>query len=555
MAMSPLTHALRCGLAISSLICAWLVVNAPASASGPVERLRQVLVHPSAPDVIVVRYAVPDGASHGFLFSRDKGKSFQGLCSQAATPDAPEEMKLKRISNAKVPGTAAVVLDSMARVVFSQIDGLWSDDGTGCTWSETADPLIAKNWPYSVILDPKDPTALLSLVTTRSTDYTESHAELMRRDPSGAWSVIGALKPTADQTRTLGTGLIANDDTTRLYASATYATGALNAQSTLLMLTSEDGGKTWREVGPAPTEQSGESFVLLAVDPQEPKRVLAVMYRDSAADTLLISDDEGKTFNDYMSLTETSGVAFGPDGHLYVADAGDDSSADTMGGLWTTAKMGDPLTKVGATHSIDCLGFAPGGSELFVCMRKSFGSMDPATGTYQEITAIDQIPSLLKCPGYDTEMACETQLNAGASWCCAGHYPFTPFCGDYNVTEAAGRPVLCGVPGREYDQSAGNGPPDASVASDGGATSTGDAGSAGSVDAGDAGTSTTKKDAGTSSTSHSDAGDDDSSPSKSGGGCAVPARQMGTESAGGALASIGFLLIAFGRTLRRRARQ
>jgi MYXO-CTERM domain-containing protein len=48
---------------------------------------------------------------------------------------------------------------------------------------------------------------------------------------------------------------------------------------------------------------------------------------------------------------------------------------------------------------------------------------------------------------------CQNQLNSGPSWCCAGHYPFTPICADYDVTVRPdnGR-VFCGRAGRAYDQ-------------------------------------------------------------------------------------------------------
>ncbi len=553
MPMSPVAQALRNGLAIVSLACACLSASERAHASGPVERLRQVLVHPSAPGVVVVRYAVPDGASHGFLFSRDNGQTFAALCSEAVTPNAPEDDKIARISSLKVPGTAAVALDAAGHVLFSQTDGLWSDDGSGCSWSK--DGTIGENWPYSLIVDPAQADALLAVVTSWSADRMEARAELMRRT-GGTWSVVGALKAPAAQQRAIGSGLVASATAsgTRLYATLTLSMGAQTAATpeTFAIVTSEDGGKTWREVGPVPM-QGNEQFALLGVDPNEPKRVLATVYRDSSADTLLISDDEGKTFRDYLTITETSGVAFGPDGRVYVGDAGDDSSAETMGGLWTAAKLGDELTKVGTTRAVDCLALEPGSSKLLVCQRKSFGRMDPTSGAYEELTALDKIESLLECPSFDSGAACQAQLNAGASWCCAGHYPFTPFCGQYDVTMASGRPVLCGLSGREYE----------SDGADGGTSGSQDTGAG--RDAGsprlDAGASGTSKDAGTSGAKDSGTAgmnqeeDDDDAGSHDKGGCAVRARALGAESTGGALASLGVLFIALGHSLRRRGRR
>jgi hypothetical protein len=142
---------------------------------------------------------------------------------------------------------------------------------------------------------------------------------------------------------------------------------------------------------------------------------------------------------------------------VFVADAGDTSSNMT-GGVWTAAKLGQPLSVLPGDTAADCVEYKTDVNKLQVCQGEKYGLMDPSTGVFEQLTALRDIPALVDCPGVDMLAICQTQLNAGASWCCAGHYPFTPFCGEYNITMYEGRKLYCGLPGRVLDCQNGLGP-------------------------------------------------------------------------------------------------
>ncbi|HEX5659847.1 MAG TPA: hypothetical protein VFX59_21780 [Polyangiales bacterium] len=186
--------------------------------------------------------------------------------------------------------------------------------------------------------------------------------------------------------------------------------------------------------------------------------MFAANYRDSATDTLLLSEDGGASFRSYADVREISGLAFAPDGRLFVGDAGDSSSNTATGGLWTAARTGEPLTLLAGTQFVDCLDWDREANLLRACKRDHFGTLDPVTGVFSERARLDTVAAQLSCPGTDVVAACGAQLNAGASWCCSGHYPFTPFCSAYDVTIEGAQRVYCGLAGQEFDRNAGRAP-------------------------------------------------------------------------------------------------
>jgi hypothetical protein len=441
---------MRPWLSLTRVLPALLIAAAAprVQASGPVERMVQVLVQSDDARHVVVRWGL---ASEGFLISRDGGTTFTAMCSQAITPDAAARDKLRSISGQKVPSAAATLLDTRGKLLVGQLNGLWSDDGNGCAWTKQLDSA----WVNALRLDASGD--VLALVTTRAGEgeATTAKAELRRRDAAGAWSTLGALRMEQPQQRVYGAELIAGP--TRLYASATVAVGPLEVRETFRVFASDDAGASWREVAELPPAQQ-DGFTLLAVDPRDAQRVLAVTYRDSATDTLLLSEDGGATFRAYGDIRETSGVVFAPDGRLFVGDAGDASSNAATGGLWTAPRAGEPLTRIAGTQFVDCLGWDAEANTLRSCKRDRYGTLDPASGVFTERARLDTVAAQVSCPGTDVVAACSSQLNSGPSWCCAGHYPFTPFCSAYDVTIDGSQRVFCGLAGQQYDRNAGRVP-------------------------------------------------------------------------------------------------
>lgn len=432
--------------------------TAPAAASGPVERIVQVMPKPGKPDSLVVRYGV---ATHGFLYSEDAGKNFQASCVAMVDPVlAPTYDRINKITLRPIASTAAVAMDGGGRVMFSQYGSMYMSDGTGCGWSSIE--AMKGRWPFSIKTDPADPNtvwAAVSKVENEGTEEATADVTLMRRGPTGApevWATAGQLLHLTGGDAVYDGDLIvyAREGKTRHYV--TINVYGLKGEYQLLLV-SDDAGASWKTTR-LPAQYN--RFNLLAVDPTNPDRVLAAMSADNQPDRLLISKDQGKTFTDYVKgLRGVSGVTFDPTGRVYIGDTGDATGEDTVGGLWTAKSLGEPLTKIADTSTIDCVHHDAQSGKLYVCQAEKFGIANPQTGAVQTLISLPTVPSILTCPGRDLVAECKEQLNDGPSWCCAGHFPFTPFCGQYDVTVTSlGRRVYCGKSGREYDS-----PPDAGV--------------------------------------------------------------------------------------------
>lgn len=429
-----------------------LALAAPARASGPVERIVQVMPKPGNPDSLVVRYGV---ATHGFLYSEDGGKKFAATCLSSVAPElATTSDRLNKVSLRPIASTAAVAMDGAGRVMFSQYGSMWMNDGTGCKWERLSN--FDDRWAFSIKTDPVDPNVVWAAVSTTTGEGVEarSDVEVWRRDAAGSWATAGViLNLPAGNILYEGDLLVSvKDGKTRLYASVNV--GGLTGFAQHLV-SSDDGGKSWADNKLA---VEFDSLNLLAVDPTNPDRLLAALSKDNQPDRLLISTDRGATLKDYATgLRAISGVTFDQTGRVFLGDAGDATAEDTVGGLYTAAKVGDPLTKIAGTEVIDCVHHDAQSGKLYVCQAEKFGLADPTTGKVTVLVSINTVPEILSCSGRDLAVECKEQFNEGPSWCCAGHFPFTPFCGQYDVTmTASGRRVFCGKAGRDYDS-----PPDA----------------------------------------------------------------------------------------------
>jgi hypothetical protein len=491
---------MRSFLLWSLACCAALLASRPVHASGPVERLLQVMVDPTDPQRVLLRFGA---ASEGFLYSEDGGRSFRVTCTEAIEPG------LTRISSSRSVYLAPSLLDADGHLLVNTFDALWSDDGEGCSWTKEA--LQAGQRIVSMQVDPAGGEVLaIANTATGMGDAREARSELIRRGAGGSWASVGLLRPHVATQRAFGADLVAvaSAGGRRLYASVTVSVGPASAPQQTSVVVSDDGGQNWRQGNVLP--QAQETLTLLAGDPLQPDRLLAVVASTGQTDQLLLSNDQGKTFSNYAELEEVSGVAFAPDGRIFVGDAGGGVAA---GAVWSAPRLGEALSRLpapsaGDTPSVDCIGFDAQREKLLVCKVDRFGLLDPESGAFEELTRFEAVAELLDCAGKDLRAACEAQFNEGASWCCSGHFPFSGFCGGYDVTQQNGMPVACGLSGRTAELAAGRGPtldagiPDAGSA-DAGPGAVRDAGPA---PAGDAA---------------ADSASDARARRKSGGGCAL----------------------------------
>lgn len=438
---------------IAVATCAVLLGTArSASASGPLERLVQYIAHPTNPSVVVLRFGV---ASEGLLFSRDGGRSFQALCSNAI------DGGVDRLSSGRSPYIAPAVMDANGGMVVASSNAVWADDGTGCRW--TKQEAFAGKWVTALSVDPADPRQVLAIanVAFGEGEDLEVRAEVLRRNAAGVWSVEGTLRPPAKGVRSYGGQLFGAMAATGpvLYATVSFASGALATQELAALVVSTDGGKTWDRRADLPVQYPEMS--LIGVDPTNPERLLASAPQRNN-ELLLVSVDGGRSFQKALTVYELSGVTFSPSGQVFVGDAGDSASLERTGGVFTAKALGEPLAPIPqparANPASDCVGFDARDGALRICRFHRYGTLDTTSGEFSQLTQLEGVKGLLSCEGRDIRAACEEQFNDGLAWCCTGHYPFTSFCGSYDVTVVGDRPVACGMSGRDADLRAGRGP-------------------------------------------------------------------------------------------------
>lgn len=434
---------------LTSLVGLLLGGGSVARASGPTERVQQVFPHPTDPNRLTVRFGM---ATSGYLYSTDGGKTFRAMCSTAVDPTAQGGTRIKKISLRSIASTAANAMDSAGRTMFSQYGSFYSDDGTGCSWDRVA--AFDDRWAFGIQADPTAEGVVWAAVTASSTDATPvTTLEIARRDAEGAWTTVGPIVPPVTGEVLLDGNMLAttHEGKTRLYVTANL--GGLNGYLQHVYV-SDDEGETWEDFQLPPAQ---ESLALLAVDPQDADRLVGVIWRDGSADELFLSEDRGKTFAPYpgarAEIRAVSGATFDARGRFLVGDQGDGIGVVASGGLYVAERLGAPLQRAEGTEFVDCVHYRALTDTLYVCSYDKLSTVDPETFEARELVRFETVAGLLECPGRDLISECKDQLNEGPAWCCTGHFPFTSFCGEYDVTRLPdGRRVFCGLSGREYER-------------------------------------------------------------------------------------------------------
>jgi hypothetical protein len=412
----PTARLVRC------VTCAVSLLVASIAHATPVERMADIAVHPSNPDVMVVRYL---NGGTGLLYTTDGGNNFRLLCASA-------------ISSDKQTGPIAITNDGP--LLMGEFNGLWIDDGKGCGWSKAAP--LAGRWITDLAVDPADETRTIAV--TGNGDPGSQNG-ISRRDAAGDWTEVGSRAPvTITRVRITKAG-----NALRIYESAIRIqtsgdAGAL--ETTYLIRVSDDEGQTWKEHDVAVTNGS---FRLEAIDPSDPDRIVgsfsptggSVMPGTaddpsmSNVEQLLVSRDQGATFSPYGEITELGALVMAPDGRIWVGEPQSLSMPDASHGLWFAENLGAPLTKV-ADYGVECLAYLPQRASLVGCQAHTFGKIDPKTGAFTELFHLRDIQEFVACDGDDVAGKCQGQLCA--AYCGAGHFAQALLCCTYETSTACG---------------------------------------------------------------------------------------------------------------------
>jgi MYXO-CTERM domain-containing protein len=409
---------------LSRFLPALSLLLASVAHAGPVERMADVALHPSNADILVVRYL--QGGT-GLLYTSDGGKSFRLLCASA-------------ISSNKPNGPTAITNDG--RVLIGTFDGMWQDNGKGCSWSSVAS--LQGKWMTDFIIDPTDPARILGV----SGNGGEGVVNGIVRSDGDQWADLGsrdAVGITRLRAVKTGSGM-------RIYQSVLRVDPPVGdagiGQPKYLIRVSNDQGQTWESHEFA---TDGGAFRLEAVDPTNPDRILASVSREGGGmDELLVSKDQGKTFSMYATLSDLGGLTLAPDGRIWIGEPTSISSPTASKGLWFAPNLDSMPTKI-SDYGVECLGYQPANQTLYGCQAYSFGKIDATSGMFNELFHFKSATEFVTCDGMDMAKVCETQLCL--DYCAAGHFAQAKLCCAYNTMscgpgiaamEGTGGPEMCG---------------------------------------------------------------------------------------------------------------
>jgi MYXO-CTERM domain-containing protein len=383
--------------------------------AGPVEQMVEVASPPGKSDSMLVRYINGGG---GVFLSTDMGKTWSLQCNGAFLA-----------AGGRVQGPIAMLGDKTMLMLTSS--GVFHADANGCGFTAEA-PDLTKN-VVDFALHPTDPMKVFAAVSNAT-----GMSGLVQRSADGQWTDFGvkdALSP-------LSLRVVMREGAMRIYEVAVKATMAssMDGGASLpeyVMRVSDDEAKTWQEY-PLPADGNGRPR-LRGVDPTNPERLLIVIDRSSATDTLLLSKDGGKTTTKYQELEEFGGLTFAPDGRVWIGDLGLTSGTPMTRGLYAAANLDAvPARLPMAMYPVQCLGWAPDTNTLYACQRFWFGNVNLMTGEFSTMLRFTTAPKFVSCPGEDPAMECKAQLCL--DYCGPAHFAAAPVCSAYDEP-SCGKPV------------------------------------------------------------------------------------------------------------------
>jgi len=389
-------------------VLVWVLQPAEVALAHDMERLAQVALHPTDTDTMVLRYVQ---SGDGLLYTDDGAASFDLLCKSAIYPDTT------LIDTIELAGDGHALL--------AGANGAYEDDGHGCGFQPVE--ALAGRWVRDFAPHPSDSNVTFAAVA----DASGVGYRVLRRDAGGQWTELGeSVAPIINRLHAAQT-----DAGVRLYASGLVGTVPVDGvdMPEYALLVSDDEGASWREHPFGPTDGT---FRLEAVDPTNPDRLVATVQRnevrgdtlDAGIDHVLISEDQGATFTPYLSVTEISGVAFAPDGRMWLGDLGSTMHPKASQGVWFASDLSQRPAQLG-DYPVACLAHQAASDTLLVCQRWWFGQVDQDDGTFTARIRLQDVQGFVQCTDTDVAAACELQLCR--SYCTLEHFAAAPVCSVY----------------------------------------------------------------------------------------------------------------------------
>lgn len=406
---------LALALRLAAATClVWVCLAGPAHA-GPVEQLTEVAFGVSGSGSVVARY---DNGGGGLIFGDPEKRSWQLQCGSALL--APGET-LRGPMLALADGS--LLLGSAQGIIALAPDRC----GAAPELPTTKGAAV-----YDLAPDPRDPNAAFALLSVPGSSPTRS--TLWHRASDGSWTKLGNDLDAALATSVRAT---LRDGKLRLYEAAVVSMQDEDAGPRYfvnMVRYSDDGAATFRER----TVSADSAPQLIGVDPSNPDRVVLLIDRAGKKDSLLVSDDAGVSFKPYLELAAYGGIAFAPDGRVWIG------GSDLMGqsderdrGLWAASSLASAPEKLAsASYGVQCLGYHARTDKLYACQHFWLGEVDTRSGAFTTVLNFTSVSALASCAG--AAARCEQQLCR--DYCGPAHFAVAPACGAYD-TPSCGAPV------------------------------------------------------------------------------------------------------------------
>jgi hypothetical protein len=402
------------------------MLRASAAHAGPVEQMTQMSFQPGG-QTAVLRYT---NGGEGLFYSHDGAKTFQLACMSSIDPT------LNRGGPTMITGNGTILMGTL--------DGMYEAEDGGCGWSRVAQ--FDKTQLSDFAVHPTDKNVMFAVSWNSAAGAQNG---ILRRDAGGKWSEVG----TRDGSLITRIQAVDVGGNLRFYESASRGAARYDGgppQLNYMIRVSDDDGMTWKE---HMFHQAGNAALRLeAVDPTDPDRLVVSLERDAEQDSIMLSDDQGATFTEYLKISDIGGVAMAPDGRIWIGDKGDPMAVDPPVGLWAAPGLDQPAQKIG-DYVVQCLAYEPAQDTLYVCQHWSLGTVSE-NGEFMSLLKMQEAPGFLECPGQDIPAACKMQL-CGA-YCGPGHFAQAPLCEAYtdptcgpavaeNVGDTSGRAISGGT--------------------------------------------------------------------------------------------------------------
>lgn len=381
-----------------SILVALLVASSsqPAAAGAP-ETVTQLVMHPTDPNRLIMRYG--NGlTSQGLFFSDDRGKSWKMMCGAMFAPE--------------IRSTDLMTLTASGALLTGNFTGLWQGMAGGCQWSRST--ALTDIWVTDIALDPLDPNSAFAATGSGNPGTVNG---LFHQTAGGDWRAVGAGHEMA----IASIRVVAHGAGVRIYETARRTDGAQD----YLLRVSDDMGASFREHAHA---QPLPQFKLVAVDPGNADRIVLSSSTSDDMATVFVSEDQGVTLREFLKVTKLAGVAFAPDGRLFIGAEGSHQLLMAPHGLWMATSI-DSTPVLLNEDRVHCVTYAPLTDTLYVCRSCTVGTVDPSSGAFQQLTSFWDAREFASCDGVDSATACERELCENY---CKDHYASAPLCAQFS---------------------------------------------------------------------------------------------------------------------------